>query len=347
MKLISFFNFLILVIPLGLKAQVMPVWMDNGRQDIIEFNREVEAYLSSKEPGCITYTENPVNIESKYFHEVDEWLKPVFFKSGPKLISLKPAGKKGQNHALGDSLYHVRKYQQAREAYLTSIKSNPDNWFSYLYLGDTFFIFDQLDTTRYWFEASVRKNPRSWKAWKYLGDLYFESGDSVAAIDAAVRSILLNPYGFESWGLLGIIGKRYGFSIWNPADSTPVVFDSLSRCLVVQRKFEKSKDYRAMTNFILMKQDSLQENKIWEEGYSIFASTWEKERPDSLADLYKREPFREYLVTLQKTGNLKLHVSWTHLLSRYPEAGMVLPDEDFDTMVDFVKSHFLLYDSEE
>lgn len=347
MKLNFFFLFLIIFFNSGLLAQKVPVWSDDGTQTILDFNKQVSNYLEKNKIGCLTVSETPLNFENRYFREVDEWVKPVIIGLNPQLVSFKPNKKRGNFYFLGDSLYHARNYEGARSAYLKAMKVQPDNWFSYLYLGDTFFIFDQLDTAKYWFEASVYKNPKSWKAWKYLGDLYYEMGDTSAAIDAAVRSILLNPYGFEAWGLLGIIGQKYGFSIWNPADSTPVVPDLSGKCLQISEKFENSDDYRAMANYLLMTPDSIQNRKKWEQAYSVFSATWESFRPDSTSELFLTEQYREYLTTVVKAGQIRQHVTWSHVLAQNPEAGMVLPDDEFEVMVEFIKNHFLVSISEE
>lgn len=344
-----YFSLFILLIGLnsGLLAQNPPVWNGDETQNIQDFNEKVETFLSKNKVGCLEISESPLTFESRFFREVDEWAKPVFIGQESQILSFKPSKKRGYYYYMGDSLYHVRDYEGARNAYRKAINDQWRNWFSYLYIGDTFFIFDQLDTAKYWFEASVQTNPKSWKAWKYLGDLYFEMGDSSAAVDAAVRSILLNPYGFEGWGLLGIIGQKYGFSIWNPADSTPVIQDLNGNCLLLSKKHENSEDYRALANYLLMTPDSLQNRKKWEQAYSVFSATWESYRPDTLTDIYLKEPYREYIAALVRTGEIKQHVTWAHVLSQNPEAGMVLPDEDFEVMVEFFKDHFLISNSED
>lgn len=343
----GFFVFLGIFIYAGLFAQPAPVWSEDGTHSILDFNRQVSSYLAKNKAGCLKVSEAPLDIESRYFREVDEWLRPVLIGQHQTLFSFKPPKKNGYLYYLGDSLYHVRDYQEARNAYQNSIAVNRKNWFAYLYLGDTFFIFDQLDTAKYWFEASVSENPKSWKAWKYLGDLYYEEGDTSAAIDAAVRSILLNPYGFEGWGLLGIIGQKYGFSVWNPADSTPVVTDITGKCLLMSKKYANAPDYLAMANYLRTTPDSLQNRRKWEQAYAVFSATWESFRPDSSADLYKSEPYREYITAIVKTGEIRQHVTWSLVLAQNPEAGMILPEDDFELMVEFFKNHFLVSNSEE
>jgi len=324
-------------------SQEIPVWDRERGEPATEFNRKVNKFLDTHPGGCIIRTtENPAASQPG-FRENDEWLKPVNIGAETRLISFRPVGKRGKFHFLGDSLYHVRDYEGARQAYLKSIDLNPKNWFSYLYLGDTFFIFDRLDTAKYWFEAAVEVNPRSWKAWKYLGDLRFEAGDTSGAIDAAIRSILLNPYGFESWGLLSIAGQAYGFSAWSPADSVPVVPDLVTGCLLADEKQLARPDVQAMVRYLsLFPVKALTPGKL-ETAYTLFAETWETVRPDSSDFVFEKEPYREYLLTVSKTEKMNWHVFFSHTLMAFPEAGLLLNDEEFEEMVQFFKNHFIIY----
>lgn len=288
--------------------------------------------------NCLQFTDHVARLRLESFREVNEWLQVVRTTDGSHLQIIRPTGRAAALHHVADSLYHVREYERARKTYLAVLKADSSAWSAMLYLGDTFYIDDRYDTARYWFEKALASNPGSWKSWYYYGELLAASGDTSAAWDAAIRSVILNPYGAEGWGLLSLLSTMTGYQIWNPADSLHVWYSPSNPCLQADSLLLPA-GFRQQLDPALLSSGNADERLL--EFYRLETAWWRTHRPEEDETLYQKWWFLEYLLTISEVNEFRYHFIWSHKLMQVPELGLFLTDQEFHEMVEFFKSQFL------
>lgn len=325
-----------------------------------KFQREIDSTFKLLEKENITIQvgwDEALN-STTFFEELNDWLIPVPIGDRILLVRQKPSGLEENIFNKADSLYHVREYQRARDNFEKVIQMNPYNWYAYLYLGDTFFIWDQLDTAQFWFSKAISINPHNWKSWKYDADLQYTKGDMEKGTYSAVRSIALNPYNIEPQATLSFITMETQKKYMTISDTTIYYWDELSKKVYLRPTIHKS-DYELQllkygaaiyglaknSETLPIEYEGMLENLPYTEKHMV--GSYEKAlkqittiwKESGIADPLGNKWFT-HLSILEANKKLTFFSIWTEGLRYRPRLGLYLSESDLNDLVNmFIEHH--------
>jgi tetratricopeptide (TPR) repeat protein len=105
--------------------------------------------------------------------------------------------------------------EKARQAYMRAYLLDPSNYYSALFIGDTYFQQKQAAFAAEWFLQATRIDPNKETAFRYWGDALLAAGRLDEARSKYIEAIIADPYNQTSWnGLRNWLNRSKSNLTW-------------------------------------------------------------------------------------------------------------------------------------
>ncbi|WP_013324863.1 serine/threonine-protein kinase [Gloeothece verrucosa] len=103
----------------------------------------------------------------------------------------------------GNTLYQLQRYEDALQAYDTSLNINPNNANAWQGKGDTLQALKRYQQALDSYDEAIQIQPDSWQAWMGRGKVLEKLGRNLEAINSYEKVIIFKDNSWEAWSNLG------------------------------------------------------------------------------------------------------------------------------------------------
>lgn len=153
-----------------------------------------------------------------------------------------PAATASQSIQAGDKAFARGDYEEAKARYAEAVKTEPNNYFAVLFLGNTYFALKQWDDSIVWFSRAAEINPNIELAHRWWGDALIGQGKPRESRDKFIDALVAEPYnskthlGIKKW-MEYAASNGVKYRINNPVVHVPVSVKD--KTLLVSQDFGK------------------------------------------------------------------------------------------------------------
>lgn len=105
----------------------------------------------------------------------------------------------------GNTLYQLQRYEDALQAYETSLDTNPNNPNAWKGKGDTLQALKRYQNALEAYDEAIQLQPNNWQAWMGRGEALEKLGKNLESINSYKKVINFNENTWEAWQNLGEI----------------------------------------------------------------------------------------------------------------------------------------------
>lgn len=99
----------------------------------------------------------------------------------------------------GEAAFGANKLDDAKNAYLSALLLDPNNYAALLFIGDVYFRKGDATAAGEWFSRAIQVQPAEETAYRYWGDALLKQQKFAAARDKFIDAVIASPYDQHSW----------------------------------------------------------------------------------------------------------------------------------------------------